>query len=385
MAAVQIGAHGWARNSSRQIIVLSSGIKILALIDNIANVLRLYHSDAAPWTTWTEFTGTPPAGYYSVALCTDATNWYVSWYKSATELWYASAATTAYPTDVKIADWVQSGSIVGSPRISMCLDASKVPHMVYDDFQGGAYTLTYKNKVGGSWNAGVVVKGGDHVNGDITIDTTVSHSNRYNLPQIAYNDNTNQVAAAIGTSNNPTATAHFTKVVLGAADPCMPSIAIDINGVTNILATDGDRKPTCTFLAENGGWGTAGNWTTETVVDATTGYRGGSIAINGTTRYAFTSNTSTGKIYYSTSTAYAAWAVAIEIEAGAMYFVRARWQYTDNPSYSTYGMDYICGNDPLYWNKLTIAASGITAVMGVTTPSAVFGVTNPSAVFGVTP
>jgi hypothetical protein len=67
-------------------------------------------------------------------------------------------------------------------------------------------------------------------------------------------------------------------------------------------------------------------------------------------------------------------------------FVKNGMPWCGVPAKSTINpqtLDYVKNGLP--WGSDPYGAAGITAVMGVTTPSAVFGVTSPSAVFGVTP
>lgn len=68
----------------------------------------------------------------------------------------------------------------------------------------------------------------------------------------------------------------------------------------------------------------------------------------------------TPAIYYVKSTAYGSWGPEVQIETpSAAGLVAVLWQYANNPSYATYGIDYLftsgqnIGNN--YWDNLSAA------------------------------
>ena len=352
-AAVQIDTNGYLRKSGRNVVRLSNGTLIVAVVDTTAGKLKMFSSESL-----TEFTGTAPAGYYGCSLTADGTNWHVAWFGGATTpVLYATGSGTAYPVGETVQTAAfQEGSEI-SPTISITLDAGVKPHIAYVDFPAGAWKVYYTNKIGAGWSAKIQVGTTQGHHPEIAIDTTAGHTNRYNLPQICYSDPDNSlIKAALADANDPTT---FTVVnpatqAAEAVNYCAPSICISSAGVTSVSSVDnsGNRYPNVAYIAESAAWGTAGNWTNQAVGSFTALY-GGSLVAYGNDRWYFTG--SAGPIKYSKSTNYGAWSATTQIETGG-YFVKARWQYANNPDYATYGMDYIFGNDPAYWNELTVAA-----------------------------
>jgi hypothetical protein len=229
-------------------------------------------------------------------------------------------------------------------------------------------TVKYSNRIGGAWKTPVLVDSGiNATNIYIVIDTTNAAGHRYNLSQIAYRDyGNNYLKAALGNANDATA---FTTVRPGTQSTSTGSrgaIVIDQNGRTNIFSwyNSSGKYSQCAYIdgqLSDTTWGTAGNWTVESnIAGVSTAYKALSATINGLNRHYFVFY-STPAIYYTKSINYAAWAAQTLFESPASWAsISVRWQYANNPSDLTYGIDYLFiagyGTNNLYWNNLSLGA-----------------------------
>jgi hypothetical protein len=264
----------------------------------------------------------------------------------------------------------------GDYQVAIALDASSIPHVLYINGTNSLNQLYYLNDVGGSApvtdncateSGGPILinSGGPGLYPSIAIDTTYGHS-RYNVPQIAFQGTSSHLEAGLGMAagvpaNNPTS---FTLVqpyssAAYVGDTDATSIAINSSGDTNIggwyYSSSGHYACNAYILAASA-WGTAANWNLEYIIQGNiTGSTESSLAIDGTNRWLFSNYASPAYLEYNTSTTYGTWGTPAALTSAAtVAFPRARWQYANNPSYATAGMDviYVSTSHQLWYTNL---------------------------------
>jgi len=365
MAAISVGTGGktysQVDNSDRNCVETASGNKYIAIINVTDDKLEMWKSTDGGATF--SKVGTSPDGWWGCSIAIDGANpqiisvVYIGYSGDLANTWVRhctfNTSTDAWGTP----ETIDSGFAWGISAISICFDASNIPHVAYSMLKTGQanYTVWYANRIGGSWNAPVEVEGDGTAKNckepSIAIDVTNSGVHRYNIPQIAYANITDQTQkAALGNQNNA---ASFTLVnpasLANYGTTC--SLAVDENGRTNILF----RRLVIrnVYIDGDGAWGTAGSWTGETPLNEN--HAEVSLAIVGTNRYCFYKNDSDGDIDYTLSSAYGAFPAATELDAGTFTEVKARWQYANNPVNS---VDWVFSTgSAVYFDTLSLAAA----------------------------
>lgn len=342
-------------SSAHKIIRMADGTIVVCFLNTSTNKLQLYKSTNG--SIWTEFSGSAPDGYYDCALATDGTNWFVLWYSSTTELSWNTGTTYAYPA----AQVVLTPS-PSYPNLDIALDSSGYSHIVYgrgNGFEDYSNNIGAGNPLTGTFKAGVALTAiGNDCSTSIAIDTTNSAGHRFDLPQIAFCDSANE-RLDVGTANNAAA---FTEVTNGHSvftTGMGISLCIDSAGQTNnsYIWFTSDREFSVLRIPGATDWSPIGNWTDQQVaVTANSTPRYSLLAIDGTDRYLFILDAGVPSLVYYKSAAYGAWSGPTTLDTTAgMVHLSVRWQYANNPAYSTYGIDYIFDDGTkVYYNRLAI-------------------------------
>jgi len=358
-------------NTSHNLVRLSSGRLIAAFLDETNNVLRMYYSDNNG-STWTQFSGTAPAAYGVVALATDGTNWYCAWKHGPAgatyDIYCAYGSGSGTPSYSAGGD-VGVGCSGAYPALDIAVDANTAPFCVHICHSNGPGNIAYVNNVGqttwGNWNSDVQVVSvpGDAESLHLAVDTTSAHTNRYNLPQVVGMDTSGKVYAYIGTANNAMS---FDGCNLGLTNPATGcGFAIDSSGNSNITWRNTSNNAyglQMTVSQAISNWNTASNWSSFGGI-LTDGYVTQQTALlaSGTNLYmhspdsAYTSRTLR---YVQSTNDGSTWGSAQTIETSiAVVNVSPRWQYANNPSYSSSGYEYLIDNGTnVYYDTFAAAA-----------------------------
>jgi hypothetical protein len=247
---------------------------------------------------------------------------------------------------------------------SICCDSNNVPHTVF----GSGYDY-YRNRVGGVWNTAVQLNSYGYCPVAITIDTTSGGNHRTNLPQVAYFYYSGMVAY-LGNANNATS---FTSVALGSCNFAgSGSLTVDANGRTNFTYSNSNHIYN-RYIDGSAAWGTSGNWATESdIFGDSYGNSLPSMVINnndgGTDRRIFSVNTNTSDVRKAKSPGYGSWSLE-DLQTGNFQAALARWQYSNNPSYTTYGYDYLFTDGVSVWfgNVITQPTGTINGTLAAVT------------------
>ena len=242
--------------------------------------------------------------------------------------------------------------------IAIAFDSSDKPHVVYCDQQAGLYGY-YTNKVGASWSTPLRFDTSSAIVRfpDIAIDSD-------NLPIISYTSyNDCGIMAVKGNANN--ATSFGTRQLIdddgGNLYYGQSSLVVDASGNHHIAYTNVGIDPKFIKIKQHN---KADAWTTWSAsglngtVDSNNYYRYLCMAINGTTRYIIAHRETATAGVTEWTDASASWSSSMP-DTGAYYLPRVRWSYLNNPSYTTYGIDYVFVNSAdgnIYWNKITLTS-----------------------------
>src|SRR3989344_2212468 len=248
---------------------------------------------------------------------------------------------------------LSDGTDIGD-SLAIAIDSNNIPHMVRQSITnpGPDTDLIYSNRIGGTWDP-ITVESGSSLNLGSLADITINDDS--DIPEISYiNEADSDLTAAVGDANNP---ATFTKqdvdtninVVGGIFNT---SIGIDSSGNTWIGYVDEDGTDDYITLAKHADADAWSTWTSD-VTNSKVGNEP-SIAVDGSNVYIFYEDDQDNIVFdkYNGST----WSGETLLEEhGALQDVKARWSYLNNPSYSTYGIDYLYsdGTD-VYYNRLLL-------------------------------
>ena len=248
---------------------------------------------------------------------------------------------------------LSDGTDIGD-SLAIAIDSNNIPHMVRQSITnpGPDTDLIYSNRIGGTWDP-ITVESGSSLNLGSLADITINDDS--DIPEISYiNEADSDLTAAVGDANNP---ATFTKqdvdtninVVGGIFNT---SIGIDSSGNTWIGYVDEDGTDDYITLAKHNDADAWSTWTSD-VTNSKVGNEP-SIAVDGSNVYIFYEDDQDNIVFdkYNGST----WSGETLLEEhGALQDVKARWSYLNNPSYSTYGIDYLYSDaTDVYYNRLLL-------------------------------
>jgi hypothetical protein len=213
------GSGFFQANGSRCLVRNSSGVPYVLARDNTAGgyKITLYKGNSnnptsfskvdntnAPQTNGSEFYGSASMAIDSsdvihVAFMHDA--------GKASKLWYVTVSSDTWGTPTTlVSDIGADPTSIANLQTSIAIDSSDVPHIAYTEYQTNMgtdyWTVTYLNKVGGSWNSTYEVEG-------------QANSKQCRFPRIAIdlddkpvlsysNETDDDVGTAIGNANNAT-------------------------------------------------------------------------------------------------------------------------------------------------------------------------------------
>lgn len=236
---------------------------------------------------------------------------------------------------------------------AVAVDSNDIPHACVlgsDADKGTDYTtLYYDNRIGGAWADRREIEGVSNAKNAAAPDIEI---NSDNYPVMVYMNRTDtSVVAVEGDANDPTTFA--TRVVdpsINASAPRFNSICVDSNGDAWIAYVDAGG--TIDIAEQSANWTDA--WTI--VSDGDNGTEP-SIVADGTDIYVFYEEDASDDIVYNKYDG--SWLGETSLQTSVAYnSVKARWSFLNNPSYDTYGIDYLFDDGTnILWDNLSIAAA----------------------------
>jgi len=243
--------------------------------------------------------------------------------------------------------------------VSIAIDNSNIPHIVLSEFIDGVDGgIQYNNRIGGSWIGTAVEIEDIDSNALLNADITISDEN---IPEVVYvMPSVNDLTAAIGDDNDPDTSIQWTTwdvdtTVVNSGNITSSTIGNDSSGntwITYIDETGTDDYITLTKHADGTTWADDANWTVVSENSSLTNSKVGiepSLAINSSDIYIFYRDDQDDIVFdkYNGST----WSGETLLEEhGVLQDVKTRWSFLNNPSYITYGFDYVYsdGTDVFY-------------------------------------
>lgn len=372
--AVQItSSRSGFENSSRPMVRTSTGILYLAFCNKTDDTVEVWKSSDG--TSWTEQdTGNSPvnnSGDGSVVCAIDSSDilHIVYNYENGSspadyDLKYVTfdtedggATDDAFNTPAVIGD-----AGINCQDISIAIDSNDVPHISFIGNPGGKTnndTVTYINKVGGSWNTQVEVEGytasKDCYRTEIAID-------KDDIPVIIYlNDTDDDVGTATGNLNNATSFTLFDVETDGENNisTARASICVDTDGNHWVSWIDNTNQD---VHLKSHDYGDAWN-TWNTTLDKSETAKNTSVVAIGTDIYVFFIDINTSDVIYDMYNG--SWAGNTTLETGSYEDVTTKWSY-NNDNQSSIQIDvYFRGKATIpdrntYWSKLVLGEVEVT-------------------------
>ena len=355
MAAVAVTSANTNKiGYSRNVVRTSGGIPYVVLEDSTDGGIEVWKGNSATPTSFSEqdSANNPQSSgrYGSPACAIDSTDKihiiYADDNAGNPQYRYVvfNTVTDTFSGDAAItSDLGSDMTSVTNMHCSIAIDSNDIPHVVYLGYPASMgtdyYTAYYNNRIGGVWNTspGLEVYG-----------KTASRQAAYpqicidsdNYPFIALSDNvSSSPQACIGNANDATS---FTLKTLDS------NVGTRVY-ITNCVDSSGDhyvvfRRSASTNVYEKhhvktDSWDT---WESGNSGSSNFDWVSVSMALkDSNTRYVLFENVSSNDINYISKTTVASWGTPTTLETGTYNSVSVRWSYLNNPSYTTYGMDYV--------------------------------------------
>lgn len=405
MAAVAVTSANTnnTKGCDRCIVRTSAGIPYVILTDSTEGGIEVWKGNSSTPTSFTEqdaANNPASAGRYgSASAAIDSTGVIHIVYGddngTSPSVRYVTfnTGTDTFSGDVSIiADLGQDMISVDNIKTAISIDSNNIPHIVYIGYpksgSNTVLTLYYNNRIGGAWNAGnIEIYGiGDGV-GTNVFYTSLSIS-KDNIPLVAYlitGVGAWDLQFSYGNANDATS---FTDVKITSDDTLSSyvNIVVDLNGdcyISSVGTPTSSVKPIIFKHLYANAWSTWSAGIYPTTNDSLCQVH--SITFYNSVLYVFWERTTDNDIYYisySGTWGSGTWAVDVDLEIGTYNTPKVRFSYLNNPSYSTYGIDYVFTDETaspdILFNTVTLTASQIKKFMGVTQAAIkkVIGVTN---------
>lgn len=316
MANVQVTSAG-VIDSGNRLVVRSSGGTVYVFVNNGGNI-QAFKGNAQPPTSFTEqdaANAPDNAEYDGVAAWIDSADLVHVVYQfrdtaamtPTPEIRYATFRTIDHATsqdvwvitDEKVATLDNGGGFSAFNKVAIALDANNDPHVSWTEqatvMGADLETVSYANKIGGSWNAKVVVAQKSAASGimgmlDMIVADPASSVNA-DRPIIICEAEGNEtdLDAYHGTALNATAFTQASDVTGASGIIGEPTIAIDsAEKIVIAFIEQGTADLMIVEHLNSSAWGT---WQTPADVDTAQNYTQPSIVINGTNMYIFTIST----------------------------------------------------------------------------------------------
>ena len=363
MAAVQItsagGGETYPINSGKRNVVRTSAGVLYAVVSygkttvTTASDVRVYKSsDGSSWAEQ-DASNNPTVGgastYASASCCIDSSGIiHISYRHAITGIRYVTFNTS---TDVFSGDTQIVSSSAPQVSTAITVDSSNVPHTVYVEAltsMGSTFdTVTYINKVGGTWNAKVAIEGltasKDCRFPSITIDSN-------NVPVVVYYNHTDtDIGTALGNLNNATSFTLFDIEASSQANT-FPFIAVDTSGNHHAAYVNSTNDLLVRKHNVGDAWTT---WQTAETIDNSNNLLTPSIAINGTARYIFAEDSDDNDIVYYTDSS-GSWSGQNSLDVGTYQDSHVKWSFLNNNGGSTQ-LDYVFSDGTnVFWNKVVL-------------------------------
>ncbi len=318
--------------SSQQIVRTSTGGIYTLTREEGTFVCQIYYSDDG--TTWTEIDSgqNPSCGdYFAMAidstgklhiLYTDSSNSSILYSTMSGDLWshINTAATTA------------GDSFEG---VNVAIDSSDRPHIAYVDLNGFNYIMNYKVYDTGAWGSAVTLLSSTTTK---TFPSIVISED--NIPEIAFLSDTTLYASVGNTTLATSFTNH--QFESNAGGTTTASIGVDSSGNTWVAYVDENGVTDLVSLARHpdaSAW--ASGWTTAITNNNTGNYP--NLAINGTDIYLIYEDANADVAYdrYNGSD----WLGEQILLTGTYSTTLPRYSFLNNPSYTSYGIDFLVQDD----------------------------------------
>lgn len=209
-----------------------------------------------------------------------------------------------------------------SQLCDISVDSNDVPHIVFTDRttnMGTDYpTIYYTNRVGGSWNTAVELRGATATEQCFTCAIMV---NQNNYPQVVLGGNGGSfIRAYRGTANNATTFTDSGSFDSGS-HTCLYWIMMDTNNRTYVTYLDHAAVPALSYNNSADSWST---WTTSTSSGSSTSANNSCGSVDGTDVYIFYEDSNHDIVYdkYTGS-----WAGATSLQTGTYDRPRSKWAY----------------------------------------------------------
>lgn len=342
MAAVNVttadGNTNRINSGTRVNVRTSSGIPYVLVHHATANDLRIYKGNSSTPTSFSgQDTSNEPTvsstndGVVAAAIDSSDIIHTITFFNSGknSTVRYATFDTSSdtWSTSTTIFDVGDDSAV--DPFVGVAIDSNDIPHIVWVDGvanMGTDYdTVYYANRVGGSWNTQVEVRG---ATASVNANTPSIEIDADNIPFIALGDDAPSTRVFEGNANNATSFTNFTSVTNGSITT---SVAVDSSG-NHYMVSELSSPSNLRIHKHNYGdaWST---WqTAQTIVSSTTNPNV-SLAIDGTDLYVFVEDGSSNDIGYYKSTNYTSWDSLVTLETGTYNNVKTKWSFwVDNDS-----------------------------------------------------
>lgn len=353
---------GAAFPSGRQVVRTSGGNLYAVLQDGTSGPVEVWKSTDNGYS-WSEMDAADkPTGTNAISIAIDSSDVLHIVYQNAAlpdDIYYTTFATS---TDQFAAtpEAIYSNATVANRSIDIAIDSNDIPHVVFVEASASTF-VRYYNRVGGSWGLTSV----ETVN---AADTKIT-INGSDVPVVSYiNVTDSDLTAAIGNGNDPSS---FTLKDVDTdvditSNQRSTSVGVDSSGNTWIAYVDSDS--TVALAKNTGDWDTG--WSTITT-KTDVGYEL-SLAVDGTSIYVFYEDDQDDVVYDVYDSSGASWSGETLLEEhGALQDVKVRWNYLNNVSYATYGIDYVYSDGmDVFYNRVVLGSTstpGAQDAIGTTT------------------
>lgn len=371
MAAVQITSAGAGEtfpiNVSKKNVVRTTGGTLYAVV-NFQRTIPTPRSDVVVYkstdgSSWSEQdaannpTGGSASAYSSVSCALDSSgNIHISYRHNLNGIRYVvfSTSTDTFSGDTQIVT-----STTNQNTTAITIDSNDVPHVVYVEnltsMGSTLETVTYINKVGGSWNTKVAIEGIAQSKScrfpSITIDSN-------DVPVVVYYNHTDtDIGTAIGNLNNATAFTLF-DIESSSQTSTYPFVAVDSSGNHHVAYINSTNDLLVRKHNVGDAWTT---WQAAETVDSSNNLLTPSIAINGLNRYVFCEDSDDNDVVYYTDSS-GSWSSQNSLDVGTYQDTLVKWSFLNNNQGSTQ-LDYVFSDGTnVFWNKVDLSVVSVRAL-----------------------